>query len=139
MLLIAVVGEGFDGDAATRVEQPDDLQVSGIHQFHQVFHDDVDTILMEVAMVAEAEKVQFEALALNHAHAGDVVDDDVAKVRLARFGTQRRELRAIEGYNIFVLRMFVLKSLQNIRRVVVTVMCVLVAQQGDAVQFLLVS
>ena len=94
---------------------------------------------MEVAMVAEAEQIQFEALALHHAYAGDVVDDDVAKVGLARFRTQRRKLRANEGYNIFVLRMFVLKSLQNIRRVVVTVMCVLVAQQGDTVQFLLVS
>ena len=29
---VAVIGEGLDGDAPTGLEQPDDLQVFGIHQ-----------------------------------------------------------------------------------------------------------
>ena len=58
MIGVAVVGEGLDGDAATGVEQADDLQIFGIHQLDEVLHDDVDAVLMEVAVVTEAEEVE---------------------------------------------------------------------------------
>ena len=69
MFSIAVVGEGLDGDATTRIEEPDNLQIFGIHQLDQVFHDDVDAILMEVAVVAETEEIKLQALALHHQRA----------------------------------------------------------------------
>ena len=87
VVAVAIVGKRLDADAAARVEQADDLQVLGVHQLDQVLHDDVDAILMEVAVVAETEQVQFQALALNHAHARDVIDDDAAKVGLACLGS----------------------------------------------------
>ena len=38
MFSVAVVGKGFDGNAATRIEQANDLYVFGIHQLDQVLH-----------------------------------------------------------------------------------------------------
>ena len=109
MILIAVIGKRFDGDAATRVEQSNHFQILGIHQFHQIFHNDVHAILVKIAMVAEAEEIEFQALALHHAHARDVVDDDVAKIRLTGLGAQRGEFWTIQRHNIFIFRMFILK------------------------------
>ena len=139
MLGVAVVGERFDGDATTRIEQTDDLQIFGIHQLDQVLHDDVHTIFVEVAMVAEAEKIELQALALHHQRAWDIVDDDMSEIGLACLGAQRSELGAIQSHKVFVLGMFVLKRLQHLGRIVVAVLRVLVAQQRDTFQFLFVS
>ena len=57
-----VVGIGIDADAATGCEQADNLNILWVHQFHQVFHDDVDTVFMEVAMIAEGEEIELQAL-----------------------------------------------------------------------------
>ena len=132
MVAVAIIGKRLDADAATRVKQADNLEIFGIHQFHQVFHDDVDAILMEVAVVAEAEEIELQTLALDHAHAGDVVDDDVAKVGLARLGTQRGELGAIERHHILILGVLVLEGLEYIGAVVKLILCALVAQQRHA-------
>ena len=139
MLAVAIVGKRLDADAATRVEQADDLKILGIHQLDQVLHDDVDTILVEIAVVAEAEQVQLQALALDHALARDIVDDDVTEVGLARLGTQRRELGTIERHHIFILRVLILESLQHVGTVVKLILCALVTQQRHAFQFLIGS
>ena len=136
---VAVVGEGFDRDTTTRVEQPDDLKVFGIHQFHQILHDDVDAILVEVTMVAEAEEIEFEALALHHQRTGNVINNKVAKIGLARLGAEGGELRTIQGNNILVFRMFILKDLEYLWRIVIVVLRVLVAQQRHTLQFLFAS
>ena len=86
MLSVAVVGEGLDGDTATGIEQADNLKVFGIHQLDQVLHDDVDAVLMEVAVVAEAEEVELQALALHHQRARDIVDDDMSEIGLTGLG-----------------------------------------------------
>ena len=51
----AVSGKGMNGDAATRCEFAENFDVFRIHQGNQVFHDDVDAVFMEIAVVAEAE------------------------------------------------------------------------------------
>ena len=55
-----VVGVGVDADAATRGEDACDLDVLGIHETDEVFHDDVDAVFVEVAMIAEGEEVELE-------------------------------------------------------------------------------
>jgi len=139
MFGIAVVGEGLDGDAATGFEQSDDLQIFRIHQFDQVFHNDVHAVFVEVAMIAEAEKVKFQALALHHQCTRNVVDNEVSKVGLTCLGAQGGELRTIHSHKVLVLRMFVLKRLQHLGCIVIAVLCVLVAQQRNTFQFLFVS
>ena len=114
MFGIAVIGEGLDGNTASRIEQADNLQILGIHQLDQVFHNDIHAILMEVAVVAETEEIEFQALALHHLRAWDVINNKVSEIGLTRLGTQRGELGAVQGHQILVLGMFVLKRLQHL-------------------------
>ena len=58
MILVAPVGEGDDGDTAARVEVAVHLNVLGVHKLYQILHDDVDTVLMKVAVVAKREEVE---------------------------------------------------------------------------------
>ena len=139
MLSITIVGEGFDGDTAAGIEQADDLKILGIHQLDQIFHDDVDAVLVKVAMVAEAEEIELQALALNHQGTRDIVDNKVAEIGLSRFWAQRGKLRTIHGHKVLVLRVFVLEGLQHFGRIVIVILCVLVAQQRDTFQLLFVS
>ena len=114
----AVVGVGIDGDASTGREETDDLDVLGVHQPHQVFHDGVHAVLMEIAVVAEGEEVELQALRLHHALTGDIENLYLRKVRLARDGTERSELRAVELHPIVVVGMTVSKRLQHLRSIV---------------------
>lgn len=129
---VTIVGEGFDGDAAAWIEQADDLQIFGVHKLDEIFHDNIHAVFMKITMVAEAEKVELQALALHHQRTRDVIDNDMPKVRLARLGTKRGELRTVERHQIVVLRVFVLEGLQHLRRIVIAVLGVLVSQQRDA-------
>jgi hypothetical protein len=78
----------MDGDATARSEDTGHLDVAWIHQLDEVLHDDVDTILVEVAVAAEREQVELERLLFDHLHIGNVRDDDVSKVWLTCDGTQ---------------------------------------------------
>ena len=118
----AVVGEGIDADATTRGEEARDLNVLGVHESDEVFHDDVDAVLVEVAVIAEGEEVEFEAFALDHAAVGDVGDADLGEVGLARNGAQRGELRAVETYPVVVVGMSVLEGFQHFGGVVLPIL-----------------
>ena len=130
MILIAIIGEGLDGDAAAGVEKADNLQVFGIHQLDQVLHDDVHTILMEVAMVAEAKEIKLEALAFHHQRTRDIINDNMSKIGLTCLGAQRSKLGTVERHQVIIFRVLVLEGLQHFRRIVVTVLGVLVSQQS---------
>ena len=46
---------------------------------NEVFHYDVHAILVESTMIAEAEQVEFQTLALYHLDIGDIANTDSAK------------------------------------------------------------
>lgn len=50
---LAVVGKGINADAATGHEDASHLDVLGFHESDEVLHDDVDTILVKAAVIAE--------------------------------------------------------------------------------------
>ena len=52
---LAIVCVWVDGQTTARRKLAPYLDVLRIHQLHKVFHDDVDTIFVEVPMVAEAK------------------------------------------------------------------------------------
>ena len=62
--LAAIVGKGVDADAATRGEDARHLDIFGVHEADEVLHDDVDAVFVEIAMIAEAEEIKFQTLAL---------------------------------------------------------------------------
>ena len=82
---VCIVGKGVDTDSSAWHEIAGDLQILRIHQFDQVLHDDVHAILMEIAVVAEGEEVELEALALHHPFARDITDIQMSEVRLPCF------------------------------------------------------
>ena len=114
----AVVGIGINTDATTRGEEPDDLYILGIHQTDEILHDDIDAVLVEITMIAETEKIQLQTLRLHHPLTRNIHDLDLCKIRLTRDGTKRCKLGTVELNPIIVLRMLVLESLQNLRRIV---------------------
>jgi hypothetical protein len=85
---VAIVSEGLDGNAPARIKQSYDFQILRFHQFDQVLHNDVHAILVEVAVVAETEEVEFQALALYHKRARYVINNKVSEIGLACFGTK---------------------------------------------------
>ena len=115
---VGIVGEGVDADAASWGEDTRYLEVLRVHQFDQVFHDDVDTIFVEIAVVAEREEVEFERLGLHHLLPRNVGYIDGGEVGLPRFGAERGELGTMESNQILVVRMFVYKSFEDFGSVV---------------------
>ena len=114
----AIVGVRVDADAATGSEQAGDLDVLRVHKADKILHDDVDTILVEVSVITEAEEVELETLALDHAYIGNVHDANLSKVRLSGNRAQRRELRAVEPHPVVVALMLVSECLEHLRSIV---------------------
>ena len=73
-------------------------------------------------MIAEAEQIELQRLALNHPLGWNVGYAYLSKVRLSGDGTQRRELRTVEPHPVVVVLVFVLKSLQNLWSIVAPVL-----------------
>jgi hypothetical protein len=67
---------------------------------------------MEIAMIAETEQIEFQALALNHSNTRDISDNYMAEVRLSGLWAQRSELWTIKRDKIFIVLMLVLKRLK---------------------------
>lgn len=57
----SVIGIGIYADAAAGGEEAGHLYVFRIHEADEVLHDCVHAVLMEVAVIAETEKVKLEA------------------------------------------------------------------------------
>ncbi len=139
MLIVGIVGKGIDRYAAARSEDSGHFKIARIHEAHEVFHDYVDAVLVEIAMVAEAEQIEFQALALNHVLARNVGDYDLGEVGLSGLGAEGGELRAVESDYVFILRMLVLESLKDFRGVFCGVFHACVSEQADPLKFVFVS
>jgi hypothetical protein len=126
-----VVGIGIYADATTGNEEACNLDILGIHEADEVFHDDVDTILMKLTAVAEGEEVELEALALYHALVWDIGYAYLGKVWLSRDGAERGELRTVELHPVVIVGMLVLECLEYIRSILRLVVGGLAAQKGQ--------
>ncbi len=136
VVFVAVVGERVDGYASTGGEYPFHFYVARVHKLYEVFHYDVYAVFVEVTVVTEREKVEFQALALHHILARDILDYDAGEVGLPCLRTKGGELRAIERHHIFVFGMLVLECLEHFGGVSVGVFGALVAQECHSVEFL---
>ena len=87
---------------------------------------------MKIAVVAETEEVELQGLTLDHTPFRDVGNRDRRKIRLSRNRTETRELRAIELDPIILVRMLILKGFQKMRRVVLRILRMLLAEMRDA-------
>lgn len=119
----SVIGIRINGDASARGEDTRHLNILRVHQMNEVFHYDVHAILVESTMIAEAEQVEFQTLALYHLDIGDIANTDFRKVRLPRDGTEAGEFGAVETHPVVIAGMLVIKCLQYFGGIVLTVFC----------------
>ena len=117
----AIVGVGIDTDATTWCEETCHLDVFGIHQADEVFHDGVDAVFVKVAVATEGKQIEFQRLAFHHPLARQVADADFRKVWLASDWAQGGKFGAVEAYPIIVFGMLVLECLQYFWSVVFAV------------------
>ena len=128
---LAIVGVWMDGDAAARREEAGDLNIAGLHQADEVLHDDVDAVLVEVAVIAEGEEVEFQTLALDHLLVGYIGDDYFGEVGLAGDGTEAGKFGTIELDPIVVVGMFVDEGFEHLGGIVGFIDRLPVAEQGE--------
>ncbi len=129
-----VVAVGVDGEAAAGEEFAPDFDVAGMEEVDQVIHDDIDAVFMEVAVIAEAEEVEFQGFAFYHEISGNVGDVNGSKIGLPGFGAQAGEFRTVEFDKIVAVFVFIGNSFQIVGVIVVFVMGVLIAQEGQLIQ-----
>ena len=87
----AVIGVRIDGYPPSRDEKPCHFDVFRIHQLDEVLHDHVDAVLVETSVVAEAEEIELQALALDHPDVRDIGDAYLREIRLTGDRAQSRE------------------------------------------------
>lgn len=131
----AVVGVGVDADAAAGREQARYLNILRIHQGDEVFHNLVHTVFVEIAVIAEGEQIEFQALALNHLLVGDIGNADLCKIGLTGDGAERRKFGAIEPDPIIIIGMLVEEGLEQGGVVVGGVFCLFGAEQAQVFVF----
>ena len=88
---------------------------------------------MKVPAVAEAEQVQLQALALDHALARHICDVDRGEVGLPGDRAQAGELGAVELHEVVIAWVLVLEGLEDARVVGLRVAHPLVAQKRQVV------
>ena len=113
VVAVAAVGKGNDGDSAAGHELATHFDVSWLHKPCEVFHYYVHAVFVEVAVVAEAEQIQFQAFAFHHFAVGDVVYYYAAEVGLACLGAQAGEFGAYKSYYIVVFGVLVVESFEH--------------------------
>ena len=117
----AIVGIRVYTYASAGREETDYLNVLRIHETYEVLHDGVDAVLVEVAVVAEAEEVELETLRLNHAVVGEIADANLCEVGLPCDGTEACELGTVEAHPVVVVGVAVLEALEEVGVVVESV------------------
>ena len=118
-----IVGIGIDADATARGEESCHFNIFGVHQPDEVLHDDVDAVLMEVAVVAEAEEVEFETLAFHHFLAREIGNSDFREVGLSGDGAEAGEFGTVETHPIVVAWVLVVKRFEHFGCIVAFVFC----------------
>ena len=83
--------ENINRNAAARVPIAADSQPPRIKQGRNLFADAQRAVFMKTAMIAEAGQEEFEALAFYQPIVWGIVDDQMCKVWLAGYRTQRGE------------------------------------------------
>ena len=117
----ALVGIGIDADAASGGEESGHFDVFGVHEADEVLHDDVDAVLVEVTVVAEAEEIELQAFAFDHLLVGKIGNADFGKVGLPRDGAEAGEFGAVEAHPIVVVGVFVVEGFEHFGGIVALV------------------
>lgn len=109
----SVIGIWIDTQAATGKKFSPDFNIFWVHQTDQIFHDDIDAVLMKSSVITETEQVQFQRFTLDQFSIGHVTDVDRCKVGLSGDGTKTGKFGSIEFYPVVSVRMFIIECFQH--------------------------
>ena len=107
---LSIIAKGMDAYTAAGCEKPCYFDVLRFHQSNQVFHNDIDAVFVESAMIPKTEQIEFQAFAFYHFNVRNIIDQDSCKIRLSGNGTKAGKFRAVKMHPIIILRMLVDKS-----------------------------
>ena len=79
----AVVAVRVDGEPAAGEKFAPYFDITGMEKLDEVTHDDIHAVLVEIAVIAEAEKIELQGLAFHHVLIGDIGNINGRKVRLS--------------------------------------------------------
>ena len=130
----AVVAIGVNGEAASGEKFTPHFDVPGTEQLDQIGHDDIDAVFVEVAVVPEAEEVEFQRFTFYHVLVRDIGNINGSEIRLAGFRAQAGKFGAIEFDEIIPVCMFIGNPFQQSRIVIVGILGILAAQLLQLVQ-----
>jgi len=115
---LAVVAIRVDAQAAAWQKFPPYLNVFGLHQLNQVFHDDVDAIFVKSAVVTETEEIQLQTFTFNQFPIRNIAQVNGGKIRLSGNGAQTGKFGTIEFHPGVVLRVFIVEAFKHFGAVI---------------------
>ena len=107
----AVVAVRVDGEPAAGEKFAPYFDIAGMEKLDEITHDDIHAVLVEIAVIAETEKIQFQRFALDHAliwHVGNIYRRKVGlscdRAKAGEFGTV--ELDEVVSVRVLVRESF---------------------------------
>lgn len=109
----AVIAVRVDADAATGQEFPPHLNVFRVHGMDQVVHDDVDTVFVEVPVIAETKQIELQRFAFYHPLVRYIRNIQSSVIGLSRLGAETGKFGTVELDEIVPAGMFINKRFQQ--------------------------
>lgn len=130
----AVVAVRVDGESAAWEEFAPYFDIAWMEKLDEVIHDDIHAVLMEIAVIAEAEKIELQGLAFHHVLIRNIGNINGRKVRLPRLRAEAGEFRTVEFDEIVTIRVLIRDAFQKLRIVVIGVLGIPASQLLQLVQ-----
>ena len=135
----SVVAVGIDRKTASGQEFTPDLDIFGIHELYQIIHDDVDTVLMEISVIAEGKKVELKGFAFNHFLVRNIGNIDSREVRLPGDGAEACKFGTVEFYKIVIPGMLVGKTFKHLGCIVKIIGSLIASEKRYAAFFIFIA
>ena len=124
----AVVAVRVDGESAAGEEFAPYFDIAWMKKLDEVIHDDIHAVLMEITVITEAEKIEFQGLAFHHVLIRDIGNINGRKVRLSRLWAEAGEFRTVELDEIVTICVLIGDAFQKLGIVVIGVLGILASQ-----------
>ena len=130
----AVIAVWVDRQPASWKETAPHFDIPRIEELDQVIHDEIHTVFMEIAVVAVAEKIELQGLALYNEFVRDIGNVNRSKIGLARLRAEARKFRAVELDKIIPVRVGIGHRFQQGRIIIKGILRLLAPKERQLVQ-----
>lgn len=124
----AIVAVGIDGKTAAGEKFAPHFDIPRAQETDEVRHDHIHAVFMKIAVIAIAEKIQFQRFAFHHVFVRNIGNINGGKVRLSRLRAEAREFRTVEFDEEIPVRMLVGDFFQKGGIIIIGILRILIAQ-----------